>query len=109
MRIDEFSQPFDNKLPFNVVDDVCIYMRNDPMFYRKSLFPAIMKMKDSYNAGKNIDANECLGECASMAMESYCRKFKLGSPKNIFQPEDKDSIIQKLFSEEMTQIRNGAY
>jgi len=79
------------------------------MFYRKQLFPAIMKMKDSYDAGKEINANECLGECASMAMESYCSKFKLGSLKNIFQPEDKESIIQKLFSEEMTQIRNGAY
>ena len=109
MLINEFSQPYDSNLPYNIIDDVCIFMRNDPMFYRKQLFPAIMKMKDSYAAGKRLDASKCLGECASMALESYCKKYKLGSPKNVFQPEDKDLIIQKLFSEEMTQIRNGVY
>ena len=45
MRIDEFAQPMDDKLPFDVVDDVAIFMRNDPMFYRKSLFPAIINYK----------------------------------------------------------------
>jgi hypothetical protein len=38
VKINEFyDQPIDDSLPYNVVDDVCIFMRNDPMFYRKSL------------------------------------------------------------------------
>ena len=109
MRIDEFAQPTDDRLPFDVVDDVAIYMRNDPMFYRKQLFPAIMRMKDRVDTGKKCVAEECLSEVCSSAMESYCSKFKLGSPENIFKPEDKGLLINKVFGEEMTQIRNGAY
>jgi hypothetical protein len=109
MRIDEFSKKEDFRLPFDLVDDVVIYMRNDPIFYRKQLFPAIMNMKDQVDAGKTPDPESCLGECASYAMESYCKKFKLGSPDNVFKDEDRPLIIDKLFGEEMTQIKNGAY
>ena len=109
MRIDEFAQPMDDKLPFDVVDDVAIFMRNDPMFYRKSLFPAIMNMKDRHDSGKLCVAEECLSEVCGRAMESYCSKFKLGSPTNIFKPEDKGQLIQKVFGEEMKMIKDGAY
>ena len=109
MRIDEFAQPMDDRLPFDVVDDIAIFMRNDPMFYRKQLFPAIMRMKDRHDAGKNCVAEECLGEVCGRAMETYCNKFDLGSMKNVFKPEDKGLLINKVFGEEMTQIRNGAY
>jgi hypothetical protein len=109
MRIDEFAQPMDDKLPFDVVDDVAIFMRNDPMFYRKSLFPAIMNMKDRHDSGKSCVAEECLSEVCGRAMESYCSKFKLGSPTNIFNPEDKGQLIQKVFGEEMKMIKDGAY
>ena len=109
MRIDEFAQPMDDKLPFDVVDDVAIFMRNDPMFYRKSLFPAIMNMKDRHDSGKSCVAEECLSEVCGRAMESYCSKFNLGSPTNIFKPEDKGQLIQKVFGEEMKQIKDGQY
>lgn len=109
MRIDEFAQPTDDRLPFDVVDDIAIFMRNDPMFYRKQLFPAIMRMKDRVDTGKKCVAEECLGEVCGRAMESYCKKFDLGSMKNIFKDEDKGLLINKVFGEEMTQIRNGAY
>jgi hypothetical protein len=109
MRIDEFAQPMDDSLPFDVVDDVAIYMRNDPMFYRKQLFPAIMSMKDRIESGKDCVAEECLGEVCGRAMESYCNKFKLGSMKNVFKPEDQGLLINKVFGEEMKQIKDGAY
>jgi hypothetical protein len=109
MRIDEFAAPTNDRLPFDVVDDVAIFMRNDPMFYRKSLFPAIMNMKDRHDSGKSCVAEECLSEVCGRAMESYCSKFKLGSPTNIFKPEDKGQLIQKVFGEEMKMIKDGAY
>ena len=84
MRIDEFAKTMDDRLPYDVVDDVCIYMRNDPIFYRKSLFPAIMKMKDIYDAGKTPNESSCLEAACAEGMKSYCKKFKLGSPENVF-------------------------
>jgi hypothetical protein len=109
MRIDEFAAPMNDSLPFDVADDVTIFMRNDPMFYRKSLFPAIMNMKDRHDAGKDCVAEECLGEVCGAAMETYCKKFDLGSPKNVFRDEDKGLIINKLFGEEMKMIKDGQY
>lgn len=109
MRIDEFAQPTDDRLPYDVVDDVAIYMRNDPMFYRKQLFPAIMRMKDQYDAGGKPDAEKCLGEVCNKAMESYCSKFKLGRKENIFKDEDRGLLVNKLYGEEMKQIKDGAY
>ena len=94
---------------FDIIDDCAVYMRNDPIVYRKGLFPAIMKMKDTYDKGNFPVAEECLGEAVDNAMEGYCEKFKLGSPQNVFKKGDRESIIDKLFAEEMTQIRNGVY
>ena len=45
----------------------------------------------------------------SEVYEILCKKFKLGSPKNIFKPEDKQLIMNKLYGEEMKQIKDGAY
>jgi len=109
MRIDELAAPMDNRLPFDVVDDIAIYMRNDPMFYRRQLFPAIMNMKDQHDAGKQPDANKCLGEVCGSAMESYCSKFKLGRSKDLYLKGDKDNLISKIFGEEMKMIKDGAY
>lgn len=109
VKIVEFSQPIDDRLPYDVVDDVCIFMRNDPIFYRKQLFPAIMRMKDMHEKGQVPSAEKCLSEVCSRAMESYCQKFKVGSPNKFFKDEDKNLIMDKLYSEEMHQIKNGAY
>ena len=106
VRLVEFEK---EELPFDVIDDVAIFMRNDPIVYRKSLFPAITRMKGIYDKGNSPDPQECLGTVVDSAMESYCKKFKLGSPQNVFKKGDRESIIDKLYSEELTQIRNGVY
>jgi hypothetical protein len=106
MRLVEFEK---KEIPFDVVDDVAIYMRNDPIVYRKSLFPAIMRMKDLHDGGKSPDKETCLGKVVDSAMEGYCQKFNLGSPKNVFRKGDREAIIDKLFSEELTQIKRGEY
>lgn len=106
VRLVEFET---TELPFDVVEDVAIYMRNDPMIYRKSLFPAVVRMKSIHDKGKSPVPEQCLGEVVDEAMNSYCEKYSLGSPKNVFKKGDREAIINKLFSEELTQIRNGAY
>jgi hypothetical protein len=109
MRIDEFAAPTNDSLPFDVADDVAIFMRNDPMFYRKQLFPAIMNMKDRHDAGDECVAEDCLGEVCGTAMETYCKRFQLGKPENVFRDEDKHLIVNKIFGEEMKMIKDGAY
>ena len=109
MRIEDLEQ-ISKDLPYDVVDDVAIFMRNDPMFYRKTFFPAVMRMKDCHDNGKTFDANKELSPIIEKATKLYCSKFKLPKrPNEILDDEDKKNLIQKLYSEEMTQIRKGAY
>ena len=109
VKLVEFAGEVDKKMPFSPVDDCAIYMRNDPMFYRKHFFPAVVKMQEMYKKSKPLNASKCMGECVGRAMESYCKEYKLGKPENIFTDEDKEALIKKLFSEEMKQIKDGAY
>ena len=110
MRIDEFTQPIDDKLPFDVVDDVAVYMRNDPMFYRKSFFPAMKKLSGIIGNGKTVDPNKALGPLVDKACEGYCNSYDINrTPADLLTIDDRKALISKLFSEEVENIRKGEY
>lgn len=110
MRIDEFDSPIDDKLPFDVVDDVAIFMRNDPMFYRKSFFPVVDQMKHCYRKGKEFDHVTEFKKLIDSAADKYCRKFKIDRrPEDLMDDNDRQALIKKLHSEELTSIRKGEY
>jgi hypothetical protein len=110
MRMDEFSQSQDTSLPFDVVDDVCVFMKNDPVFFRKSFFPAVSRVADMHRAGKTINQNECLSDMIETAIGSYCKKYNIARhPDEIFTNDDRQSIIDRVFAEEMEEIKKGEY
>ena len=45
MRLDELDQKVQDKLPFDVVDDVHFHMINDDAFYRKYYMPCMDKIR----------------------------------------------------------------
>jgi len=112
VKINEFyQQPLDDsKLPFDVVDDIAIFMRNDPMFYRKNFFPAVMDMKTCNDKGQKFDAPAKLMPIINKATESYCKEFKINKrPEELLTAEEKKTLLNKIYSEEMTNIRKGTY
>ena len=111
MRIDEFTDAtIAPKFDYDVVDDVTVFMRNDPMFYRKSLFPAVSKMADLHRAGKPVDKHTCLGAVVEKALNAYCKKFQVAEiPDETFTNNDREQIIDRIYSEEMDQIKRGDY
>tara|TARA_B110000503_G_scaffold143437_1_gene244865 strand:- start:52 stop:387 length:336 start_codon:yes stop_codon:yes gene_type:complete len=111
MRIDEFTNRDETGIDFDVVDDAIVFMRNDPVFYRKQYYPAIAKMADMHRDNKSLsDTEKLLGPLVDSAINSYCKKFKVaGKPADIFTVEDRASIIEKICSEELEEINNGAY
>jgi len=110
MKILEFTNIEQNRPNFDVVDDVCVFMRNDPIFYRKSFFPTMSKIADMHREGKEVNANECMSGMVESGLNSYCKKFKVAKmPDELFTQDDRTRIIDKLFSEEMEQIKKGEY
>lgn len=100
----------DQEIPFNVVEDLAIFMRNDPMFYRKHYFPMMAKISDMHERGESIDPIVLMKPTIDLGVNSYCKKFKLGSKSDkIFKQEDKDEVIRKIYSEEMPYVKKGTY
>jgi hypothetical protein len=110
MRIVEFTHPDNKELPFDVVEDAIVFMRNDPMFYRKQYYPTVTKLADMSRAGKSCNKMEMFSSMVEEGITQYCRKFKLADQADeIFNNDDRSAIIDKLFSEEMDLIKKGDY
>jgi hypothetical protein len=80
MKINEFNdldipEEILPKPDFDVPSDLLVFMRNDPMFYRKTFFPAV----EAYKANKKN-----VGPIKSMigtGLNEYCKKFNIQNPK----------------------------
>ena len=105
MKIFEVTEP-----NFDIVDDTSFYMRNDPEFYRKQYFPTMASIADMHSKGKDIDPRKCLGDMVNHGCTSYCKKYNLAKhPDELFTKEIRDSIIDKIFAEELDEIKKGEY
>ena len=110
MKINEFTQHNEPQINFDVVDDTIVFMRNDPMFYRKNYFPAIAKMADMHRAGKDVDPESLVGPVVDQAMEGYCKRYKLTrSPSELFTTDDRQNLINRITTEELDEIKKGGY
>ena len=110
MRIDEFTQREDFKLPFDIVDDLHVYMRNDPIFYRKEYFPTMTRLSDLSKSNKEIDAHKEFTPMVDRACESYCAKYDIArQPSDVFSEDERKALIAKIYSEEIESIRRGEY
>lgn len=116
MFIREFINPIEEKenteeeLPFDIADDLVVFMRNDPMFYRKSYFPAVVKMQQAHDRQKRLDPEKLWGPLVDDAVKQYVNKFDIGrAADDVLTKETRQEAIHKLHHEELEHIRNGAY
>ena len=108
MRLKEFTD--DKDLPFDVVEDTLVFMRNDPMFYRKHYFPAVADLADCQRSGKDHDPKKYLSGMIERGCDDYCKKFNLGrNSEEVYTDEDRNNIFQRIHSEETENIKKGDY
>lgn len=111
VKVNEVTNLNEEKdLPYDVVEDAVVFMRNDPMFYRRHYLPAIMRIADLHRAQKKYNPSKILSPCIEEALTRYCRKYNIArTPEEVFTSEDRSAILQKIYSEEMDQIKRGGY
>jgi hypothetical protein len=110
MRIDEFTNKDDDNLSFNIVDDTVVFMRNDPMFYRKQYYPAMIALAKHVESGDKKSARNSILPVVDHGINEYCKRYNLArTPSELFKDEDKESIIKLIFSEEIPNIKKGDY
>ena len=111
MKLFELDDKLDTepKLNFDIVDDLHIFMRNDPMFYRKEYFPSMCEMSKSCNE-ESFRPSTIIMPLIDKGLTSYCKKYDLAKhPNELLTKENKKNLAHKIASEEMPAIRNGDY
>jgi len=107
MKINEF---YDMDIPkeiypkpeYDVKEDLKVYIRNDPMFYRKSFFPAF----EDYKKNKKT---QVISDMVQNGLKNYCAKFELPfAPNELLTKEDITTVVSELIKDEL-EDRNESY
>lgn len=100
----------EESLPFDIVEDLHVFMKNDPMFYRRAYFPTMTKISDAMKAKKKVDFSKAIQPMIEKAVDVYCKKFDLPrSTKEMFTSEDQSNLVERIRQEEMQNIQQGDY
>ena len=98
------------ELPFDKIDDVVVFMKNDPMFYRKQYFPTFAGLADMKREGSKDDPKATIMPMIEKGINHYWAKYNLGrSPDDVFNNNDRAAIFDRIYQEEMSQIEKGDY
>ena len=90
------------KPDFDVPADLLVFMRNDPMFYRKNFFPAV----EEYKQNKKNTAP--LENMINNGFDQYCKKFKkMNNKEDIFNIGDVKRLVAEIISDEMKELDEG--
>lgn len=108
--VEFFNQSDDENLPFNVVEDVAIFMRNNPSFYRKHYYPAVLSLKEKFEKKQKASPVKLFADIIEKAAYSYCKEYNVGKrPEQLLNKDEIKELIEKIFNEELNNIREGVY
>jgi hypothetical protein len=108
--VEFFSQEDEQGLPFNVVEDVAIFMRNDPNFYRKHYYPAILHLKELFDKKQKVNPSKLFSSIIKKAAYNYCKAYNVGKrPEELLSDDEVRELIEMIYKEELENIREGVY
>ena len=97
------------KPDFDIVDDIVVFMRNDPHFYRRHYYPKMVSVTNEYKKNNTIN-RELFAEMLETAIPVYLDKFDIpNNPNDVFTKEDKNAIVDAIIDEESNHIQNKGY
>jgi len=95
---------------FDIVDDLHIYMRNDPDAYRKQYFPMLCNMQKALENKEKISVKKMMLPAIKQCGADYNKKFGLArSIDELMTMEQKRELAKKIYDEEAPLMRKGAY
>ena len=99
MKINEFHDMAEQEMlpkpDYDIAEDLVIFMRNDPMFYRRSYFPTL----EDFKVQKK---KELLSDMVKKGLNKYCEKFGLPHNKEDLLGEgDINQIVSEIIKDEL--------
>jgi hypothetical protein len=105
MRLVEFA----DDLPFDIVEDMKVFMRNDKDFYRRHYMPCMVDLQTKVKA-KDSNFGPVLKPMVLQACAMYNSKYKISKdPNKLLTLDDKKALMSSICREEMEKLRNGEY
>lgn len=98
-----------NDNDYDVAEDLIVFMRNDPMFYRRHLYPALIDVQEAVKDGGKISKKTLL-PVIEKALNAYINKFNIKKEASeLLNDQEKIDCISKLLKDEAENFRKGAY
>lgn len=104
MRFDEFK----NEIPFDIIEDLKVFMRNDPMFYRKEYLPCMCSLQDKIK-NKEKDYRSILGPMVEKACSLYNAKYDITKKDKLLSNDQYQECMASIMNDESKALHNGAY
>ena len=112
MNLDDLSigaNKYD-KPSYDVPTDLIVFMRDDPMFYRKEYYPTMCGCQNCYNNGDKDKSMKLLMPMIDKAVSGYTKKYDLPYEENDLVPMDeRKEIAQRIYEEEVNHFKEGEY
>lgn len=109
LELNQFSTPEDGKLSWDVVEDLMVYMRNEPDFYRRKVYPSFINIQETVKNGGRFNKRKLI-PLIDEAIESYLKKYEIKKrPEDLMNDAEKMECINKLLKDEAENFRKGFY
>ena len=109
MKIEDLNLKIGDKLPYDVIEDLMVYMKNDPVFYRRHLYPRMIEVQETVKGGKKFNKKDLLPMLDS-AIANYVSKFDIKKrPADLLTDQEKMECISKLLQDEVDNFKQGMY
>lgn len=97
------------QLPYDVVEDMKIFITQDNDFYRKHLFPRLSEVQAAVQKGGKYNKKMLL-PVINAAIPEYIQKFDIKKRvDDLMDDAQKMECITSILKDEMDNLRKGAY
>ncbi|MBR20633.1 MAG: hypothetical protein CMA64_10925 [Euryarchaeota archaeon] len=94
MRIDEFSKPVEDEMPYDVPSDVHFHMLNDDGFYRAHYLPCMEKIRSERN---EAIVQGHLKPMIDKCLNHYCIKYDINkTPNELMTDGERSELASKV-------------
>tara|TARA_B110000503_G_C6954028_1_gene332207 strand:+ start:93 stop:440 length:348 start_codon:yes stop_codon:yes gene_type:complete len=98
-----------SELPYDVVEDLKVFMTQDNDFYRKNIFPRLGEVQSAVSKGGKYNKKMLLPVIEQGILE-YLKKFDIKKrPHEFMNDGQKLECISSMLKDEMENFRKGEY
>lgn len=98
-----------DQLPYDIVEDLKIFMTQDNDFYRRYLFPRMIEIQSAVRKGGKYDKKQLL-PVVDEAIGRYLKKYDIKKrPEDFMNKTEKMNCIDSILKDEIENFRKGSY